>query len=92
MASSVKSRPSKKKVAAAAPELRTPSEVVADAIVARYNDLAPSVSRIMQAGLEETGQLHAITLFEQSLGVPDDPMRNPLNAIAAGQKVGPEPS
>jgi hypothetical protein len=84
MPSSVKSR-SSKKVAPALPELRTESEIVADAIVARYSDLAPSVRRIMQAGLGETGRLHAITLFERSLGVPDDPMRDPLNAIAAGR-------
>jgi hypothetical protein len=90
MPSPVKNRPSKK-VAPATPELRTPSEVVAEAVVARYNDLAPSVSRIMQAGLGEAGRLHAITMFEQSLGVPDDPMRNPLNAIAAGRLVSSEP-
>jgi hypothetical protein len=91
MPSPVKNR-SSKKAAPATPELRTPSEVVAEAVVARYNDLAPSVSRIMQAGLEESGRLHAITVFEQSLGVPDDPMRNPLNAIAAGRRVSSEPA
>jgi hypothetical protein len=90
MPSSVKQR-SSKKLAAAVPENRTESEIVADAIVARYSDLAPSVSRIMQAGLSETGRLHAITAFQRSLGVPDDPMRNPLNAIAAGQMVSSEP-
>jgi len=35
--------------------------------------------------LSESAQLHAITAFQQSLGVADDPMRNPLNAIAAGR-------
>jgi hypothetical protein len=90
MPSSVKSRPGKK-AAAAAPELRTESEIVADAIVARYSDLAPSVRRIMQAGLGEAARLHAITLFERSLDVPGDPMRYPLNAIAAAQKLSPEP-
>ena len=84
MPSSVKSR-SSRKIAAAAPEDRTASEVVADTVLARYSDLAPSVNRIMQAGLSEAGQLHAITVFHQSLGVPDDPMRYPLNAIAAGR-------
>jgi hypothetical protein len=64
---------------------------VADTIVARYSDLAPSVSRIMKAGLGETGRLHAITVFQQSLGVPDDPMRNPVNAIAAGRMMSSEP-
>jgi len=90
MPSSVNSR-SRKKLAAAVPENRTASEVVADTIVARYSDLAPSVRRIMQAGLDETGQLHAITVFQDSLGAPDDPMRNPLNAIAAGRLVSSAP-
>jgi hypothetical protein len=87
--SSAKQR-SSKKVAALVPETRTESEMVADAIVARYSDLAPSVTRIMQAGLSETGRLHAITVFQGSLGVPDDPMRNPQNAIAAGRMMSAE--
>lgn len=80
-----------KKAAATLPENRAESEIVADAILARYGDLAPSVRRIMQAGLDEAGQLRAITAFQGSLGVPDDPMRNPLNAIAAGQRTGAAP-
>jgi len=84
MPSKVK-KPSGKKVAAVLPENRTPSDIVADEILARYSDLGPSVRRIMQAGLSETAQLHAITVFQQSLAGPDDPMRNPLNAIAAGR-------
>ena len=90
MATSTKQR-SSKKLAAAAPENRTESEIVADAILDRYSDLAPSVRRIMQAGLGETGRLHAITAFQGSLGVPEDPMRNPLNAIAAGRMMSSEP-
>ena len=82
---------SSKKVSPVAPEDRTPSEVVAAAIVARYSDLAPSVTRIMQAGLEEPARLHAITAFQESLGVPGDPMRNPANAIAAARVVSAEP-
>jgi len=82
---------SSKKPAAAALENRTESELVAEAILARYSDLAPSVSLIMQAGLAETGRLHAITAFNASLGVHDDPMRNPVNAIAAGRMISPEP-
>jgi hypothetical protein len=82
---------SSKKPAAAALENRTESEIVADAIVARYSDLAPSVSRIMQAGLAESARLHAINAFHASLGVHDDPMRNPVNAIAAGRMISPEP-
>jgi hypothetical protein len=67
------------------PENRSESQIVADTILSRYNDLAPSLNRIMDAGLGETGQLHAITLFQESLGVTGDPMRNPLNAIEAGR-------
>jgi hypothetical protein len=77
-------RPSKKPVVAL-PENRTESEIVADTLLSRYNDLAPSLNRIMDAGLGETGRLHAITLFQESLGVTGDPMRNPLNAIVAGR-------
>jgi hypothetical protein len=84
-------KPRSRKVAPVAPEDRTPSQIVADAIVARYSDLAPSVNRIMQSGLDETGRLYAITAFQESLTVPGDPMRNPVNAIAAGRLVSPEP-
>ena len=54
---------------------------MADTVLSRYNDLAPSLKRIMDAGLGETGRLHAITLFQASLGVTGDP----VNAIAAGR-------
>jgi hypothetical protein len=74
-----------KKAAPVLPENRTDSEIVADTLLRRYNDLAPSLNRIMDAGLGETGRLHAITLFQDSLGVPGDPMRDPVNAIAAGR-------
>jgi len=67
------------------PENRTESEIVADALLARYNDLAPSLNRIMGSGLGEAGRLHAITAFQDSLGVVGDPMRDPANAIAAGR-------
>jgi hypothetical protein len=82
-------RPRAKKSAVVLPENRTPSEVIADTIIASYNDLAPSVRRIMEADLPEPGRLHAITAFQQSLGQLGDPMRNPANAIAAGQAVDP---
>jgi hypothetical protein len=84
-------RSTAKKAAAATPENQTPSEQVAAAILARYRDLAPSVNLIMEAGLGEAGQLHAITLFEASLGVAGDPMRYPLNAIEAGRLAVTEP-
>jgi len=76
---------SSKKTAVVLPENRTESEILRDAILTRYNDLAPSLNRIMDAGLSEAGRLHAITLFQESLGVTGDPMRNPLNAIEAGR-------
>jgi hypothetical protein len=76
---------SSKKPVVALPENRSESQIVADTILSRYNDLAPSLNRIMDAGLGETGRLHAITLFQESLGVTGDPMRNPLNAIEAGR-------
>jgi hypothetical protein len=78
-------RRSAKKPVVVLPENRTESEIVADTILSRYNDLAPSLKRIMDAGLGEPGRLHAITLFQASLGVTGDPMRNPVNAIAAGR-------
>ena len=81
-------RTTSKKAAVVLPENRTPSEIVAATILARYVDLAPSLNRIMDAGLGETGQLHAITLFQDSLGVPSDPMRNPQNAIDRGPPEG----
>ena len=69
------------------PEDHTASEAVAYAIRQEFNDLAPSVNRIMNAGLHEEGALHAITLFRDSLGVAGDPNRNPAEAIEAGRKV-----
>lgn len=73
------------------PEDHTPSEAVAYAIRTEFIDLAPSVNRIMNAGLHEEGTMLAITLFRESLGVPGDENRNPVVAIEAGRKV-PDPS
>ena len=73
------------KKAAPLPENRTESEILADALLARYNDLAPSLNRIMGSGLGAAGRLHAITAFQDSLGVVGDPMRDPANAIEAGR-------
>lgn len=64
---------------------RTPSQVLADEIIAAYGDLAPSVNRIMSTeGLEEDGRMHAISLFRDSLQTPGDPMRHPTKAAEAG--------
>jgi hypothetical protein len=84
-------RPTTKKSAVVLPEDRTPSQVVAHTIVTGYSDLAPSVTRIMDAGLGEAGRLHAITLFQASLDGHDNPMRDPRNAIAAGRLVDAPP-
>jgi hypothetical protein len=81
-----------KKSAATAPENQTASESVAAAILTKYRDLAPSVNRIMESDLGENGRLHAITLFQASLDAPGDPMRNPMNAVAAAQMVAAETS
>jgi hypothetical protein len=68
-------------------ENQTESQAVAHGIAIRFNDLSPSIDRIMNAGLDEAGQLRAITLFRDSLGVPGDPYRIPYNAIEAGRSV-----
>ena len=69
------------------PENHTASEARAHAIRTASIDLTPSVDRIMNSGLHEAGRLHAITLFGDSLGVPGDPNRYPVNAIEAGRLV-----
>lgn len=65
----------------------TPSGLIADDIVTEYRDLAPSVNRIMNAGLSEKGQLRAIEAFRDALPTPESPLRHPTNAIAVGQKL-----
>ena len=72
------------------PDDHTPSEALAYAIRTEFVDLAPSVNRIMNAGLHEAGTMHAITLFRESLGVAGDPNRNPMVAIEAGRLVADE--
>jgi hypothetical protein len=76
-----------KAVAAVLPDDSTSSEGVARAIRAEHIDLTPSVNRIMNAGLHEAACFRAITLFRDSLGVPGDPNRYPVNAIEAGRLV-----
>jgi hypothetical protein len=70
------------------PENHTPSEFIAHEICVEYNDLLPSVNRIMNAGLTEEGAMRAITLFRDSLTVQGDENRNPTVAIEAGRKFG----
>jgi hypothetical protein len=76
---------STKKKAPVLPENATPSETLAATIVAEHVDLTPSVGRIMNAELGEAGQLQALTLFYNSIGVVGDTHRNPANAIEAGR-------
>lgn len=69
------------------PENHTPSEAVAFDIRMERIDLTPSVSRIQNAGLNEPGTMHAISLFRDSLTTPGDPNRDPSVAIEAGRLV-----
>ncbi len=69
------------------PENHTPSEAVAFDIRMDRVDLSPSVARIQNAGLNEPGTMHAISLFRDSLTTPGDPNRDPSVAIAAGRLV-----
>ncbi|MEQ1872783.1 MAG: hypothetical protein ABL953_03565 [Ilumatobacteraceae bacterium] len=69
------------------PENHTPSEAVAFDIRQDRIDLSPSVARIQNAGLNEPGTMHAISLFRDSLTTPGDPNRDPAVAIEAGRSV-----
>jgi hypothetical protein len=69
------------------PNDHTPSEAIAHAIVAEFNDLEPSVVRIMTSDLDEDGRLCAIQLFQRSLTAPGDPHRDPAVAIEAARRV-----
>lgn len=90
-----RSRPAATKRSAAgkrAPELpdeHTPSQAVAHAIVEEFRYLEPSVNHIMTAELSEAGRLHAIELFQTSLGAAGDPNRLPANAVEAGRAAHP---
>lgn len=72
---------------AALPENHTPSEAAAHALIRQFGDLEPSVNRIMNSDLSEPARLHAVGLFQASLGVPGDPNRMPLNAIEAARLI-----
>ena len=68
-------------------DVSTESGQIAQEIVDQYGDLAPSVNKIMGAGLAEPGRLYAIGAFRGALASPSDPMRDPRNAIEAGRLV-----
>jgi hypothetical protein len=61
---------------------------VAHDIVSSRLDLMPSVDRILAAGLDESDQERALTLFRDSLGCPGDPHRDPAIAISAATEPG----
>ena len=67
----------------ASPDELGPANRIAYDIIAERRDLLPSVERIMNAGLNEDGTVGALTLFRASLGVANDPNRDPSVAIAA---------
>lgn len=83
---SAKRRPARS-VAAPRCDGSTASGCVANQVLEEFRYLAPSVNRIMTAGLHERGQFHAIDAFRASLATPRASMLEPSNAIAAGRSV-----
>jgi hypothetical protein len=61
----------------------SPANRIAYEIVAQRRDLVPSIERIMNAGLDQDGTVHALSLFRDSLTTMGDPHRDPRVAIAA---------
>ena len=76
----------------ASPDELGPANRIAYDIIAERRDLLPSVERIMNAGLNEDGTVGALTLFRASLGVTNDPNRDPSVAIAAHASASDLPS
>jgi hypothetical protein len=74
--------------AAEPPEDLGPSERIAHEIVSEFRDLLPSVDRIMNAELSDDDRLHAITLFQNSLGTVGDKNRDPRVAIESSRGAG----
>lgn len=62
-----------------------PTQRLAHELVTKYNDLTPSVQRIMTADLDDDQRLVALTAFETSLGQVGDPNRDPRHAIEAAR-------
>jgi hypothetical protein len=69
------------------PEDLSPAYRVANEILATRADLLPSVDRIVGAGLNESNEERALSLFRDSLGRPGDPHRDPIIAIAAATTI-----
>lgn len=64
-------------------EALPPADRMAREIIAERRDLTPSVSRIMEAGLDQDGTLRALELFRDALNTVGDPHRDPRAAIVA---------
>ncbi|MGK0275989.1 MAG: hypothetical protein ACI9N0_002376 [Ilumatobacter sp.] len=58
------------------------SDQVAHDIVLEFSDLKPSITRIMEADLDDDQRLNAIVAFRDSLQDPGNPNRDPRVAIA----------
>ena len=57
------------------------SEQIAHEIVLEFGDLAPSVTRIMEAEITDDQRVTAMELFRDSLAEPGSPNRDPRVAI-----------
>ena len=71
------------------PEALSPANRLAYEIVADRRDVLPSVERIMNAGLEESETVTALTLFRTALASLSDPNRDPRVALAAASGAPP---
>jgi hypothetical protein len=58
------------------------SDQVAHDIVLEFSDLKPSITRIMEADLDDDQRLNAMVAFRDSLQDPGNPNRDPRVAIA----------
>ena len=58
------------------------SDQVAHDIVLEFSDLKPSLTRIMEADLDDDQRLKAIVAFRDSLQDPGNPNRDPRVAIS----------
>ena len=57
------------------------SDQVANDIVLEFSDLKPSITRIMEADLDDDQRLNAMVAFRDSLQDPGNPNRDPRVAI-----------
>ena len=58
-----------------------PNELIAHEVVSQYGDLAPSITRIMDADLTDDQRNVALASFRNSLDSIGDPNRDPRVAI-----------